>query len=1114
MESYCSAARRFFSELIHQHYESRYWHYGISLPASNSNSLAAYLKLNQEDYNLFLTCIGLIKVGRNGEKERISIQTKAWADFLIEENLDGNKIYFDRMGVNKVPVDGIDATESHVAYRGYWLGMGKYDTFHIPTTPLTQFCLFNKPPRITNRAKKLQELRLIIKSIRNSMVQNELDMNEEQDSDEECSTEAGSSESSASPQWSTTAITSSVHNLSSFLDDYKYDRRSKEETSRIIVESINESVREVTRRKHDMYVRNIMKNNEANSGGSSDAMDIIMKKEMLDDIELRERKVPVLAHFNIPLHEEVLQLIIREISLLSNMFVDKKILQYVNWKGKLTHLVPIPVCSSAKSFTRMNQRKRFIDDLPKYIAGSFECRKDNSKVAGWIMKRLGQIHEDEFIKVCSQLGLAIGTKRMDHDTSHAMWEEANVNSRSQRTILRYLHGTFGKRSIEIANTGTKRIENKNENIGKYEAIDPVSNVIDLEGERIHYWTKPLIPTISSSMGTRLKNNDSNELRITDIDNVDLVLGGDHGQRKFRMLIKIIVRKQAMDVIDEWTVKIAHIDCKKDTYKVLQQTIMPAINYDLREMKEKGIKLLVFKREEEDDRNTRYTYQLGKYDDNNDDLPSFVCPKTNIVVQGLKYVKSCTLRVVVTGDLAWYAAALGKVNMSSNWCTWCKLSANEWKDEGHEKGEFWTLENMRDLREKILTNEVSATSQNRKGVVDVELLPAVEIKQYIYPILHAEIGLGNYILNSFFSWVDYRIENVTEEEMDKKRLMKGIIEELESVEGRLNEFDKEELTDLKIDRANFKEVKELRNEYDRLAHTVEERKQLDVLLKEVNVSIKLLENELKELVAAVRIKRQVYTTLKSELDTFRTNRGKKGEVRILLENKLNDYGIHRPTYHGGDLTGVKIKVLLQSIDLLFNDFKSILIGVEDRLADNDEIDTIISMYSTMGFLVDGIFSLGRTRCGKLTEEVTNLTRRMVVAFAKMWRNLRLSMKGPKIHGMEDHLIEQMIQYGGIGCFCEDFVEQSHQYGVKEELRTRGLSRSRAFISHSKWEWNGNHLGVRKAREDIKRRTSRKRKRGSLESIRASKISRDDKRMTSLLMVERGDYEMLADYRKRI
>ena len=90
MESYCAAARRFFSELIHQHHGTRYWHYGISLPATNSNSLAAYLKLNQDDYNFFLSSIGLIKLGRKGNNDRIILvqsngTTFAILSFLIQE---------------------------------------------------------------------------------------------------------------------------------------------------------------------------------------------------------------------------------------------------------------------------------------------------------------------------------------------------------------------------------------------------------------------------------------------------------------------------------------------------------------------------------------------------------------------------------------------------------------------------------------------------------------------------------------------------------------------------------------------------------------------------------------------------------------------------------------------------------------------------------------------------------------------------------------------------------------------------------------------------------------------------------------------------------------------
>ena len=61
------------------------------------------------------------------------------------------------------------------------------------------------------------------------------------------------------------------------------------------------------------------------------------------------------------------------------------------------------------------------------------------------------------------------------------------------------------------------------------------------------------------------------------------------------------------------------------------------------------------------------------------------------------------------------------------------------------------------------------------------------------------------------------------------------------------------------------------------------------------------------------------------------------------------------------------------------------------------------------------------------------------------------------------MEQMIACNGIGDYCEDFVEQSHQDGVKEELRTHGLKRTKAFLSHSKWEWSRNQISVIKAKK---------------------------------------------------
>lgn len=176
--------------------------------------------------------------------------------------------------------------------------------------------------------------------------------------------------------------------------------------------------------------------------------------------------------------------------------------------------------------------------------------------------------------------------------------------------------------------------------------------------------------------------------------------------------------------------------------------------------------------------------------------------------------------------------------------------------------------------------------------------------------------------------------------------------------------------------------------------------------------------------------------------------------------------------------------------------------------------MIEMYTHLGFILDGIFSLGRTKRGQLTDDKIDLTKRMIKAALKLWRCLQLSMQGTKIHGLEDHLLEQMIMYNGIGDFTEDFVEQSHQYGVKDEVRTRSLSRKKAFASHSRWEFTSTQVGVQRAKEEVMKLSSRKRKRGTDDKILSSKLSRDEKRMASLLAVENeNSYTGVEDYRKK-
>ena len=48
----------------------------------------------------------------------------------------------------------------------------------------------------------------------------------------------------------------------------------------------------------------------------------------------------------------------------------------------------------------------------------------------------------------------------------------------------------------------------------------------------------------------------------DLNHLDLVIGGDHGQSTFRLVIKLIMRRQDMSVMNTVVIQLGEIDCKK------------------------------------------------------------------------------------------------------------------------------------------------------------------------------------------------------------------------------------------------------------------------------------------------------------------------------------------------------------------------------------------------------------------------------------------------------------------------------------------------------------------------------------------------------------------------
>jgi hypothetical protein len=74
--------------------------------------------------------------------------------------------------------------------------------------------------------------------------------------------------------------------------------------------------------------------------------------------------------------------------------------------------------------------------------------------------------------------------------------------------------------------------------------------------------------------------------------MDVVLGGDHGQGKLQSVIKIILQDKIGGQVTSMVMKVGHIDCRKDTYKLLKSSIAGPLNESLQEVINLGAILLI------------------------------------------------------------------------------------------------------------------------------------------------------------------------------------------------------------------------------------------------------------------------------------------------------------------------------------------------------------------------------------------------------------------------------------------------------------------------------------------------------------------------------------------
>ena len=219
-----------------------------------------------------------------------------------------------------------------------------------------------------------------------------------------------------------------------------------------------------------------------------------------------------------------------------------------------------------------------------------------------------------------------------------MMNDVGLNIYRLRILLRILRNKLGAIFFEpeniMKNLSGDMILPK---FGEYKYYNESGS----KAEHILFWIHDSVAVFKKETQLLIESGDIN---LSDIDRIDIVTGGDHGQGSFRFLIK---KMEIMnnEKIHENIQPVGYILCKKDNGLILKNIIIKDLG--------DSITLL----------NESISF-------NNQQLsPS---------------------NIYITGDLAFLVILLGKEHSSSHWCIKFKSPSNHWKSSNHSMGDEWTI----------------------------------------------------------------------------------------------------------------------------------------------------------------------------------------------------------------------------------------------------------------------------------------------------------------------------------------------------------------------------------------------------------------------------------------
>jgi len=484
------------------------------------------------------------------------------------------------------------------------------------------------------------------------------------------------------------------------------------------------------------------------------------------------------------------------------------------------------------------------------------------------------------------------------------------------------------------------------------------------------------------------------------DEIHVILSADHGQGHWKANIACVLISNG-SVVKESNTVVASVECRKDKRQVLIDCGMPAkINQLLNELKESH-------------HGTNADGAVG----NTNTIP---------------------LKLFATGDLAWYAEALGKPNMAGDHCSLCRWRCQKAR-KANPKEHFPEWLTMNQLKSHFNRLEDGTFDRAKKseecGVVATPLIDAIEPPNYITPLLHCVTLFVNTPFKYLHRWIWYRIEGVALEliqardelallAIDKDRLWEEVLEAQEHLHlmyAELEGLSPEDCFD-----------------FDDESHEAEHQQQRCVV-EEAEKAVEEAELDHESAVAAVR----KAAAKVSRLEGLKRHGRAHQDVWMLVQNRLKELKVYSSAYHGGDLEGNQCRELMKQAPAVMHAVKDIVLehlaaeaaeGGADtsRLANTAEVELFCSGFERLFQYFDVVSHYCYQPYGSQSDgDIAKLelgVDRLVDLYLKLLPNCPM-----KLHMIAVHLVPHMKRFRGLKSHHESHIERAHQQGMKDRRR---------------------------------------------------------------------------------